>query len=437
MILDDARARAVVDKAVSLSSADETRVSLHGERRANTRFACDTVTTCGDVASVSLQVRASFGKRHAAATTTDLDDDAIERAVRTAEELAHAAPEDPEHMPELPPQEYLEVDRWAASTAEARAQNRAQAVQAAIQQAEADNLHTSGYFEHGQGLSAVGNSSGLFAWSRGTDAAFSVTMRTDDGSGSGWASSNSRDIGEVDSGEAVRLAAEKARAARDPRPLAPGVYPVILEPQAVSNLLGVLLWCLDARDADEGRSFFARPGGGNKIGRKVAGDNITIRSDPAHSAVPSCPFHADGLPATPQSWIEAGLLKQLTYSRFWAQKQNAQPTGRPSNLIMDGGQGTVGDLVRQADRAVLVTRFWYIRFLDPQTILLTGLTRDGTFWVEDGQIRHGLRNFRFNESPVALLNHVTAMSAPVRVENAFVPAIAAGEFTFASASASV
>jgi predicted Zn-dependent protease len=436
MILDEAQVRQIIERAISFSSADEVRVNLRGGREGNTRFALNTVTTCGDVESLHVAVTACFGRRRAAATASQVDDDSLRRVVRAAEELARVAPEDPEHVGELGPQEYLTSNAWADGTAEATPALRARAALGAVEAAEARQMETSGYFEHGQGFSAAGNNRGLFAWSRHTDASFSVTMRADAG-GSGWASSNSRDIDEVDYEQATRLAVEKARAARDPRPLEPGVYPVILEPQAACDFLSWALWCMSARQADEGRSFFARPGGGNRIAQQVAAETVTIRSDPAHPAVPGDTFQADGLPLRPQTWIERGVLKRLVYDRFWAQKQHTEPTGWPANVIVEGGEGTVDDLVRAASRAVLVTRFWYIRFVDPQTLLLTGLTRDGTFWVEDGQIRHAVRNFRFNESPMAVLNKVTALSAPVRVGYAFMPAVAAGEFTFSSASESV
>jgi len=437
MILDEAESRRIIERAIGFATADEVRVNLRGERRGNTRFALNAVTTCGDVDSLSLAVTSCFGKRHAQASTTEVDDDALRKVVAAAEQLARIAPEDPEHVGELGPQQYLPADPWADRTAEATPDLRARAVATALEAAEPDGLESSGFVEHAHGFSAVGNNKGLFAWSRATDASFSVTMRADGGAASGWAGSDACDVDEMDFARATGLAVQKALAARDPKPLDPGVYPVILEPQAVKDLLGFALWCFDARQADEGRSFFTAPGGGNKIGRRVAAECVSLRSDPTHPAVPQRPFHSDGLPARPQTWIARGVLEQLVCDRFWAQKQSVEPTGRPVNMILDGGEGTVEDLIRATDRAVLVTRFWYIRFLDPQTILLTGLTRDGTFWVEDGQIRHGLRNFRFNESPIAVLNKVTGLSAPVRVGQASVPALAAGEFTFSSASDSV
>ncbi len=437
MIPSETEAREILDAALSLATADDVRVNLGGGRHCNTRFALNSVTTCGDVDGLTVAVTAYFGRRHATATTSQVDRGSLRRVVETAESLARVAPEDPEYVPELGPQDYLAIDPWCESTAAATPERRAQAVAGSIEAAEEQGLTAFGYFDHSHGVSAVANSRGLFGWHRATHASFTVTMRTRDGGASGWAASNSPDIDEVDDADVTLRAARKALAARDPQPLEPGVYPVILEPQAAADLLGYAVWTMDARRADEGRSFFTRPGGGNRIGEKVVGENITIRSDPTEPAVPGAPFQGDGLPTQRHTWIDQGVLRQLRYDRYWAHKQGKEPTGSPANLIVDGGAGTVDDLVRAADRAILVTRFWYIRFLDPQTILLTGLTRDGLFWVEDGEVRHGLRNFRFNESPIALLGKVTGMSAPVRVGSALVPAIAASEFTFSSASESV
>jgi len=437
MILTEPQARKLLDQALSFATADEVRVNLWGGRTGNTRFALNSITTCGDEDGLSIDITAYFGKRHATASANETGAAALRRLVAKAEELARVAPEDPEYVPELGPQTFLPVTPYFESTAKATPRLRAKAARAAINPAVKKNLTVAGYFEHSHGVSAVGNNKGLFGYYPATDASFSVTARTPDGAGSGWASDNSRDIAEVDYASVGRRAIAKALASRDPRRLEPGVYPVILEPAAVEEFLQFAVWAMNARNADEGRSFYSKPGGGNKIGHKIIGENITLRSDPTCPEVLGAPFGGDGLPAQKHTWVERGVLQKLFYDRYWAQKQGKEPTGHPSNLLFDGGAGTVEDLIRETDRAVLVTRFWYIRYLDPQTILVTGLTRDGLFWVENGRISHSLKNLRFNESPIAVLNKVTGLSKPTRIGGSLIPALRATEFTFSSTSDSV
>jgi len=437
MILDETQARQVVERALSFASAGEVRINLSGGRNSNTRFALNSITTCGDRDTLSVAVTAYFGKRHAVASGTEIDDASLKRLVQTAEELARVAPEDPEYVPELGPQEYLPIRPYFASTAKAPLELGVGAARSAIDPATQKNITAAGFFEHGHGFAAVGNNKGLFGYYQNSDARFSVTARTADGGGSGWAGDNSRDVDELDYARASERAIQKAEASRNPKTLEPGVYPVILEPQAVAEFLSYAVWSMNARTADEGRSFFTKPGGGNKIGQQLVGENITLLSEPTHPQVLGEPFGGDGLPAKKHVWIEDGVLQQLFYDRYWAQKQGKEPTGSPANLVFQGGERSVEGLIKETDRAVLVTRFWYIRFVDPQTILVTGLTRDGVFWVEDGEIRHSVRNFRFNESPIAVLNKVTGLSRPLRVGRALVPAIRASEFTFSSLSDAV
>ena len=434
MLLHDADARAIIERALSFGTADELRISLHGGRSANTRFARNSVTTSSDTDSLSVAATAAFGARHAVATGTETDDASLRRLVAQAEEMARVAPEDPEHVPELGPQDYLPIDPYVEATAQATPERRVDGARAAIGPAVDRGLVAAGYFEHGAAFHAVGNHRGLFAWHRATDASYTVTVRTPDGGASGWGADNSRDVAEVDCEQAAARALRKAEAGRDAKTLEPGVYPVILEPQAVADFIAYLPWTMDARRADEGRSFFARPGGGNKIGERIVGANVTLTSDPQQPGLLAAPFGGDGMAARKHVWVESGVLRELSYSRFWAGKQGVEPTGTVGNVVLAGGRGTLDDLIRDTDRAILVTRFWYIRFLDPQTILLTGLTRDGVFWVEDGRIRHALRNFRFNESPIAALSSVVAMSVPVRVGSALVPALRLSQFTFSSVS---
>jgi len=437
MILTEPQARQLIEKVLSLTEADEARVNLSGGRTRNTRFAVNTLTTCGDKDNLSVALTAYFGRRHATASVSETDDASLQRLVANAQEMARVAPEDPEYVPELEPQEYLPIRPWFASTAQAGSELGAEVARSAIEPAASRNITVAGYLEYGASFHAVGNSRGLFGYYEATDANYTLTARTADGRGSGWAADSSRDIAELDYAAASARAIAKAEASRKPKTLEPGVYPVILEPAAVDEFLAYALWSMNARQADEGRSFFARKGGGNKIGEKIAGDNITMESDPARKQVLGAPFGGDGLPARPYVWIKNGVLQRLFYDRYWAAKQGQEPTGWPSNLIFHGGKGTLDDLIASTDQALLITRFWYIRMLEPQTILVTGLTRDGVFWVEDGAIRHAVKNFRFNETPIAVLNKVTGMSKPLRFENSLLPALRASEFTFSSLSEAV
>jgi predicted Zn-dependent protease len=241
-------------------------------------------------------------------------------------------------------------------------------------------------------------------------------------------------------------AIQKAEASRNPRAVEPGEWTVILEPTAVANLVGLLAFAMNARQADEGRSFFSKQGGGNKIGEKFLDERISITSDPADPRVPFAPFDGEGLPAKRSTWVENGVLRDLFYDRFWAQKSNRAPNSFPGSFAVTGGNSSIEEMIRSTDRGLLVTRLWYIRPVDPRTILFTGLTRDGTFLIENGRITSAVKNLRWNESPVFLLNNIEAMSPPVRVSGddggedgggVLVPAIKARDFTFSSLSDAV
>jgi predicted Zn-dependent protease len=245
-------------------------------------------------------------------------------------------------------------------------------------------------------------------------------------------------MGDLDFAAVAKRAVDRAERSAQPRRLDPGKYTVILEPAAVASLLEPLQGSLSAREADEGRSFFSRPGGGNRTGEKLFSDKVTIVSDPASPLSPAQPFDADGLPLRPTTWIDKGVVKELVWSRAWARKQGREPIGAPSSFIVLGGSSTVEEMVKSTDKGILVTRFFYVRSVDPRTMMLTGLTRDGTFWIEKGEIAYPVNNFRFNESPVTLFANTELLSTPVRMgEGIVVPAIKATGFNMASVSAAV
>ena len=447
-LLSRDQAQAIVGKALKLSKADAIEVNVNSNFTGNVRFAANTMSTSGGVADAQLAVQSSFGARHAVVTSNDLSDESIRRCVEQSERLAKLAPEDPEAMPELPPQQYDTVNAYFDVTANLSPADRAKAALAALELARAaTDLRAAGYLQSGLNATAFGNNNGLFAYHRNTTNNYTLTVRTADGTGSGWAAADHPDFAQIDVQAVARRATEKARLSRNPVAVEPGRYTVILEPQAVGDLVQLLGGYIDARSADEGRSPFVKQGagggGGNKIGEKVADERVTIISDPRDAQLLGQPFDGDGLPIGRQVWIEKGVLKQLYYSRFWAKKQGKPATGAPTTIKMDGGTASIDDMIKATPRGVLVTRLWYLREVDPRTALYTGLTRDGTFLVENGQITKSLRNFRFNDSPLFMLNNLETLGRTERLAGTegggdiVMPGIKVHDFTFTSLSEAV
>lgn len=437
-ILTKEEAKKIIDKVLSYAKADETAVNLSGRKTGNIRYARNTVSTSGESTDLSLSVTAVFGKKSGTSSVNEFDDQSLEKAVRRAEEIALLAPENPEYVSMLGPQEYHEIsEAYAASTAGIDPEYRAKAALDSIEICRKGNLTSAGYLEDQAGFVAMGNSKGLFAYHRSTSVDFSITVRTEDGTGSGYMAQDYNDVVRLNAAGATEIAAQKAMASRNAVALEPGKYTVILEPEAASNLLQGMIRSLDARNADEGRSFLSRRGGGTRLGEKLFDERVTVISDPSHPEIPSSGFAMDGRPREKTTWIEKGVVKNLAYSRFWAQKQGVKDLPPPGGFIMEGGNESLADLIKNTKKGILVTRFWYIRAVDPQTLLYTGLTRDGTFYIEDGKIKHPIKNFRFNESPVIMLNNVEAMGKPVRVNGSLIPPLKIRDFTFSSLSDAV
>ncbi len=436
-MLDETQARELLGRVLALSKAEACSAGADGSERGNIRYARNSVSTAGEESNQNLGVTASFGRRSGSSSTNDFSAESIAACVRRAEELARLAPEDPEYMPPLGPQTYKATPAWSDHTAAVTPADRARIAAASIGPAKAAKCVAAGFLSDGALWNAQMNSVGRFGYHRSTNSNFSVTMRTDDEQGSGYGVANATDFAELHAERASQRAIAKAVASRNARAIGPGKYTVILEPPASQEILGFLWGAFNARSADEGRSFLAKRGGGNRLGEKLFGDQVTVRSDPWNPLVPASPWGDDGIPQEATTWIENGVVKQLNTSRFWAQKTGTKATPGMSNVIMSGGEGTVDELIGTTERGILVTRFWYIRSVDQQTVLVTGLTRDGTFYVENGKIVHAVKNFRFNESPVVMLNNIDAMAAPVRIGNALLPPMRIRDFTFTSLSDAV
>ncbi len=442
-ILTEAQAKAILDKVIKLSTADECSASLSGSIDGNIRFALNNVSTSGIVDNTDLAVQVAFGKRTGVATINQFDDASLERVVRRAEELAKLSPENPEFMPAVEKQSFTHTNTFAASTAAITPEYRAKVAADSIAACKAKKLIAAGFLQDGQSFEAFANSKGNFGYQKGSGLDYTCTVRTEDGTGSGWVGRNLDDVDKFDAGSDIQTAVRKASASSSAKALEPGKYTVILEPAAAAGLVSFMMGYFDARQADEGRSFLSKKGGGNKIGEQVFDPRVNFRADPNDPDVPVMPWDGDGLPREKMAIVKDGKIVALDYSRYWAQKNGKRAVGSSGNLIMSGGDKSTADLVRGTKKGVLVTRTWYIRMVDPQTVLLTGLTRDGTFYIENGEIKYPVKNFRFNESPVIMLNNIEELGKPIRVQGdesstiMMIPPMKLRDFTFTSLSDAV
>ncbi len=447
------QARSLANRILSFSKAPECEVSLRLSETGHTRFAANEITTAGMVRNVAIAITSREAGKSGSTTTDELDDSLLREAVARSEALMAAARPDPELIESLGPQRYPVIPAFDDSTAAAGPIQRRDGVKAALDRARGRGLDASGFFENGARWSAIANKKGNFGFHQATHAEYSTTMRTADGTGSGYARLGSPRLSEIDPAALAERAARKAESSAQPRDLPPGAYTVILEPEAVADLLVFLIFSLNARTADEGRSFLSKPGGGTRVGEKLFADGVTLRSDPFNPRHPGTPWAeggfrggrggrgSGGLPARKTTWIEDGVVRTLAVDRYWAKKTNVEPVPLSSGLILEGSDKPLDALIAETERALLVTRFWYIRSVNPQNAMSTGLTRDGVWLIEKGEVVHPVVNFRFNDSPVNLLKNLEATSVAVPAGSEFlalsVPAIRARDFHFTSKSDAV
>lgn len=443
-ILSREDAQAIAERVMKFSTADGIDVNLGANHTTNVRFADNQMSTAGAVTDAGLVVQSWFGAKHAVVTTNDLSEPSLRRCVEESERLARLAPDDPEAMPLVTAQEYVPVEAYMESTAAIGAGERAQAALTALGPArKAGDLKAAGFLVAGAGCTALANSAGMFAYHRSTNVNYTLTVRTADGTGSGWAAADHPDWRQIDFAKVSARAIDKARASRDPQAVEPGRYTVILEPQAVGDLVQLVAFYADARTADEGRSPFSKQGGGNKLGEKIVDSRVTLFSDPADPQLLAQPFDGEGMRLARKEWVVNGELKELQTSRFWAKKQGTTPTGGATSLKMQGGSSSMDEMIRSTERGILVTRLWYLREVDPRTILYTGLTRDGTFLIEEGRISRSIQNLRFNESPLFMLNNLEMLGVSERLAGTeaggavVMPALKVRDFNFTSLSEAV
>ena len=439
-MLSEREAKKICDTLLKLTRADDAVVNVRESIGSNQRFAANAFTTNGSSRERGFFITVWVNKRQGLAGGTEFDEAALRRAVEQAEHLARLSPVDVEYMPTLGPQKYKPVKGYAAGTAELSPAWRARQIGAILDQCEAAKVVGAGLFRSGLSTIASATRHGNFEFERSTFASLSVTARTPDGTSSGYGLHDHFDVDKLDIAGVSGRAVQKALTGRETHKLEPGVYPVILEPQAVGDILGFFNGAFNARSADEGRSPMSAAGGKTLLGQPVFDSKINFYSDPWHTELPGSQSAQDGLPAERLYLVRGGVVENLVSSRFWAHKTGKQPTPGPVNSILDsaGPTHSLDEMIRGAERALLVTRLWYIRMVSPRTQLLTGLTRDGVWLVENGKIKHPVRNFRFNQSVMKMLapGNVELVGKPVRVGGLF-PALKLKAFTFSSESEAV
>ncbi|MBU0637334.1 MAG: TldD/PmbA family protein [Planctomycetes bacterium] len=425
--------RKLAEVVHNAATAHHTSVSFVDRAGGTTRFANSQIVQNVNTRRATLTISAAFGQKHGSATTTDLSEASVTATVQRAEEIAQAATEDPEYLPPLAEQDYPVLPTLRAETAAAGPARRIAEARRIIELCRAHNLDAAGIVENYSSAFGLTADTGLFAYEQRGEATFSVTALGEDASG--WASNTNRSIDDLDVETRTHAAIEKARRSADPRELTPGRYTVILESAAVLGLLAPLMWALDARAYHKGTSPLA-----GKLDQRIIDARLTLQNRPDHPALLGSGFNDYGLPGNYRTWIERGVLKELDYDRFTAREHDVAPSSALDAPYLSGEQAageSVDDLLKGTERAILVTRFWYIRSVNPNDLTLTGMTRDGTFLVEDGQVTSGLINFRWHDSPLRALDNILALTTPLDAApmwgaKAHLPAMKIGDFNFTS-----
>jgi len=419
-MLDEQRCHEIFEKVLKASGADETEASLTGGEHALTRFANNCIHQNVAEEGCVLSVRTVYGGRTARATTNRFDDDSIRRVVAESAAVARQQHPDPEllPMPGPPAEGSPPCRRFFEQTAAMPPQGRAEAVGRAVRVARSYHQTAAGIFSTGYSAQAILNSRGLFAYHRETHSEFSITMLAPESSG--WAKANSPDVANIDVEHLALRAAKKASLSADAVEAPPGRYTVILEPAAVLDLSGFLFFDWGGLAVYDKRGFLT-----GRLGTPLFGENISIVDDVYHPLQSGPPFDGEGVRRRPLVLVERGVVKNLVYARQTARLMNAEPTGHgfplpnefgemPVNIVFSGGDSSVEDMIASTERGILVTRLWYIREVDPYQKILTGMTRDGTFLVENGKVGPGIRNFRFNQSMIELLSNVEMLGPAER-----------------------
>ncbi|MBE9129165.1 MULTISPECIES: TldD/PmbA family protein [unclassified Coleofasciculus] len=440
-LLSEDQALSLVDSVIQQSQAEGVFVNLSASESSLSRFSENQISQNISRNRFNLTITSYFGKRSASASTTELDPEAIAQTIRRSEELARIAPEDPEWVPLLEPQVYEQRrPTFDEATATLSPLVRGEMVQGVCAMSTKAGVEGSGTLSIEAFSQALGNSQGLRASDRGTKAEFSFTARIDNGSS--WSQRTAFAVEQLPLDSLTEQLIERAIASRHPREIKPDTYPVVFDGAAFADLLPWVIWNLDARAADEGRSFMSRTDEAgkpvaNRVGESMFSSLVQVQRHPAHPLLQLGTYFSDGLSNDYLEVVKDGVPEILSYSRYWAQQQGKEPTGKLFPIVMSGSDQSLADLIAQTELGILVSRAWYVRYINPRTLEVTGMTRDGTFWIEEGKVAYPIKNLRFNQSLPDMLRDVDALSRVQRFGSSVVPGVRVKAFNFSSVTDSV
>jgi predicted Zn-dependent protease len=455
--------KALTDKVLNIVKADASEVTFDGGERSATRWANSSITVNLVQYDQQLTLNVRHGQKQGTASTREFDDDSLKAMVDEAQDAAQKARDNPNLTPLVKgPQEYVTVDAVIPKTADFGPGERAAWVKQSVDICEKKGVLGAGYIPKAYQTTCLANSEGLFAYYQYAEVGFVLTCRMGNGSGSGWSGlTGAKDLSQINVAELTDIASNKALKSQKPRAIEPGRYTTIIEPRPTARLLSTML---GAFNAGGGVGGFGGGGGGfnfggigrpfvsadgtPKIGHRLFSDSFTLKSDIGNPILRQTPIMNDGSAAKPVTWIEKGVLKNVYYDPATARRQKTAPSSANPNmsLVVDGTTQSIEDMVKTTKRGLLVTFFWYLRPVDTLTLLNTGMTRDGLFLIENGEIAGPVQNFRWNMSPLVAFANLSAVgkSVPIHTGEAYdgpgtalVPAIRVEDFYMTSVSPAV
>lgn len=449
MLLNEKEAKSLTDKILSYVKGSDASANVSSDKYSHVRFAHNNFTTSGQRVSRSANVTVWVDGKRGTSSTNDLEDASLKTMVEQAEKIASLAPVDREYLPTLGLQTYKPTPGYVEATANLSLTDRARTIGNILAEFEKNKVIGAGFHQARAQAGGSATKNGNFNFDQTTSVSLSVSARNPEGTSSGFFLRNHYDINKLDTRRIAREAIRKAIEGNNPKTIDPGAYTVIMEPQAVADILGGIGFGFDARSAEEGRSPYSLPGGKTKLGQQIFDERINVYSDPWNTELPGSQSAQGGIPAQKIYLVKNGVLENLIYSRFWAKQKGKEPTPGPVNTIFESSAkpATMEEMIASTTRGILISRFWYIRGTDQRTASSTGLTRDGLWMIENGKITYPVKNFRFNQSVVQMLapGNVEMIGVSERVSGSeggggggsLLPALKLKAFNFTSQSEAV